>query len=86
VIVQQQHAAAVQVLVETLQRKKILLATYSYPKYAADNNGLLGAWQIKFVQRLLIQTRPQPLALGLFPTQGEHIWRHITAINIQTCP
>src|SRR5882724_10217810 len=30
--------------------------------------------------------RPKALAFCFFATQGEHIWRHVTAIHIQACP
>jgi hypothetical protein len=82
-VVDDEHAAGLELLLEPPQRQSILLASASEPESPADENGLVATRRIELVHRLDEERRSEPLALGLLPAERDHVRRHVAAVDVE---
>ena len=73
-------------MVETSQGIQSVMSVATEFKGSTYKNRLVRARQVELVHRLLVQINGNPLALCILPAEGEHVWRDVTAIHVQTSP
>ena len=67
------------------QRLLILGACAPEAEYTADDDRPVTARWGELVERLEEERRLEAFAAGALPAEGEHVGRHVTAVDVEAC-
>ena len=81
-VVENEHTAGLEMLVEAAQSLEVLVAIPSEAEASADENRLVPAGEIELVHRLRIQMRRESFHARPLATEGQHVRRDVTPCGV----